>query len=77
MIHCLFKRRFFPLLGPAPATKAFWLVTFVFVNPLLTLLYLIFAVAMKAKPKNARTVNAGRVICLVLAEWILPSTKLQ
>jgi hypothetical protein len=77
LIHCLLKRKFFPLLGPALATKAFWLVTFVFVNPLLTLLYMIFGVAIKDKPKNARTVNAGRVICLVLAEWILQSIKLQ
>ncbi|MHC4355235.1 MAG: hypothetical protein ACYS0H_21245, partial [Planctomycetota bacterium] len=44
LIHCLLKRKFFPLFGRGWGTKIFWLITFVFRNPLLTLLYVIFAV---------------------------------
>jgi hypothetical protein len=71
LIHCLLKRRFFPLLGSGLGTKAFWLVTFVLVNPLLTLLYLIFGVILRAKEDKPRTQLAGKIICLVLVVLVI------
>ncbi|MHC4168805.1 MAG: hypothetical protein ACYSWQ_17795, partial [Planctomycetota bacterium] len=58
LIHCLLKRKFFPLFGRGWGTKIFWLITFVFRNPLLTLLYVIFAVILKAEEKNQRRILA-------------------
>jgi hypothetical protein len=66
LIHCLLKRSFFPLIGPHWATKGFWTITFVCANPLLTLLYVIFGVCLKAESKQAKHPMAARVAGLVL-----------
>lgn len=66
LIHCLLKRKFFPLFGLGLGTKVFWLVTFVFMNPLLTLLYVIFGVFSKPDEQNVRKVHVRGAICLAL-----------
>ncbi len=66
LIHCLLKRKFFPLFGPGLGTKIFWLITFVFVNPLLTLLYVIFGVFSRTDEVNVRRIHVKGAICLVL-----------
>lgn len=66
LIHCLLKWKFFPLFGRGLGTKIFWLITFVFVNPLLTLLYVIFGVFSKADEVNVRKIHVRGAICLVL-----------
>ena len=67
LVHCLLKRRFFPVFGPGPGTKLFWLATFVFMNPLLTLLYVAFGIILKPKEAGTRKINAGGITCLALA----------
>jgi hypothetical protein len=42
LIHCLFRREFYPIFGKGWGTKVLWLVTFVFLNPLLTIVYFVF-----------------------------------
>ncbi len=66
LVHCLLKRKFFPLFGRGLGTKIFWLITFVFMNPLLTLLYVVFAVISRAEEKNVRKIQVRGAICLVL-----------
>jgi hypothetical protein len=44
LVDCLIQRRFYPIIGRGLATKIFWLLTFIPFNPLLSLLYFIFAV---------------------------------
>ena len=39
LIHCLQSKRLYPIFGNGWRTKAFWLFTFVFFNPLLSFLY--------------------------------------
>ncbi|MBN2589902.1 MAG: hypothetical protein JXA96_08560 [Sedimentisphaerales bacterium] len=43
-MHCLQSSRLYPILGSGLGTKAFWLFTFVFFNPILSLLYILCAV---------------------------------
>ncbi len=43
LIHCLKSSRLYPIFGNGLGTKAFWLFTFVFLNPLLSLLYILCA----------------------------------
>lgn len=66
LIHCLLKKRFFPLFGRGLGTKVFWLITFVFFNPLLTLLYMIFGVFSKADEVSVRKIHVRGAICLAL-----------
>jgi len=66
LIHCLVKKKFFPIFGRGLGTKVFWLITFVFVNPLLTLLYVIFGLVFKADETNVRKIHVRGTICLVL-----------
>lgn len=61
LVHCLFRREFFPIFGRRWGTKALWLFTFVFLNPLLTLIYFVFGfllsrdsiLANRAAPQDA------------------------
>lgn len=66
LIHCLLKRKFFPLFGRGLGTKVFWLITFVFVDPLLMLLYVIFGVFSRPDEVNVRKIHVRGAICLVL-----------
>jgi hypothetical protein len=42
LVACLRRRDFCPVFIDSRRTRQFWLVSFIFVNPLLTLLYLVF-----------------------------------
>lgn len=68
LLHCLRRRRFFPILGPGIATKILWLVTFVFFNPLLTLLYLVFGVLLQplSSIRKHRLAYIGSAIAILL-----------
>ena len=41
MIHCLQSKQFYPIFGKGLGTKAFWIFTFAFFNPILSLLYIV------------------------------------
>lgn len=71
LIHCLLKRTFFPIFGPGWGTKVFWLVTFLFMNPLLTLLYLIFGVALSFRKPVGTPHPRLATICLVLVVLVI------
>lgn len=80
LIHCLRRKRFFPILGSGLSKKLFWLATFPFFNPLLTLLYLLFAVVLPPlapdrKHPIARTVSILTIafIAVILIFFELPS----
>ena len=55
---CWRRRRFYPLLGDDRRTRWFWLASFVFLNPILTLLYLWFG---QLRRPDARDVRIGAV----------------
>jgi len=66
LIHCLLQREFYPIFGRRLGTKILWLLTFVFLNPLLTLIYFVFGFIFsfrKAKTDeqddSSRTVPMG------------------
>jgi len=42
LVLCCLRKEFYPIFASSKSTRKFWLITFVFVNPLLVLLYLIF-----------------------------------
>jgi hypothetical protein len=78
LIHCLLQRRFYPVFGRGWGTKIFWLLTFVFLNPLLTFLYLVFGFLLRpakgappGKPVGFASVAATAFVAFVLAffEW--------
>jgi hypothetical protein len=64
LIACLRKREFCPVLSGARATRLFWLTSFVFVNPLLTILYLVFG---QLRSPQAHPVRTVRDVALVVA----------
>lgn len=76
LIHCLVKKKFFPIFGQGLGTKVFWLITFVFVNPLLTLLYVIFGLFFKADETNVRKIHVRGAICLVLVLGVIGIFKI-
>jgi len=57
LIHCLFRREFYPIFGRRWGTKGLWLLTFVFLNPLLTLIYFVFGFLFP--PPKARADGQG------------------
>ncbi|MGB2866395.1 MAG: PLD nuclease N-terminal domain-containing protein [Sedimentisphaerales bacterium] len=91
LIHCLFRREFYPIFGRRWGTKGLWLLTFVFLNPLLTLIYFIFGFLLcppKAKADerggSSQTVPIGLGsavaialigVVLVFFEWPLSRSK--
>ncbi|MHC4507511.1 MAG: PLD nuclease N-terminal domain-containing protein [Planctomycetota bacterium] len=80
LIHCLLQRQFYPVFGRRWGTKVFWLLTFVFLNPLLTFLYFVFGFLLRPV-KAAESQNpigfasvaaiAFVGVVLVLFEWPL------
>lgn len=68
LVHCFRKKRFFPILGTGLSTKILWMVTFLFFNPVLTLLYVIFGLTLR--PPVGRKVRilgrVGSVLAVVL-----------
>lgn len=73
LVHCLKRKRFFPMLGGGWSTKVLWLVTFLFFNPVLTLLYVIFGVALKPPVSNKmfRLRRVGSSVAIVLIAVVL------
>jgi len=78
LIHCLFRREFYPIFGPKWGTKVLWLLTFVFFNPLLTLIYFVFGFLLRPAKAQKRGKLIGFVpvvvigcvgIVIVLFEW--------
>jgi hypothetical protein len=47
LIHCLMRRQFYSVFGRGWGTKVFWLLTFVFFNPLLTFQYFVFGFLLR------------------------------
>ncbi len=85
LIHCLFRREFYPIFGRRWGTQILWLVTFLFLNPLLTLVYFVFGFLLRP-PKadehkeGSRTARTGfgsaiAIACIgvVLVLFELPS----
>ena len=78
LIHCLFRREFYPIFGRRWGTKCLWLLTFVFLNPLLTLIYFIFGFLLrplkagehKEDSRTART-GLGSAVAIVLIGVVL------
>ncbi len=75
LVHCFRKKRFFPILGSGLSTKALWLLTFLFFNPLLTLLYLIFGLALRP-PIKRKARALGRVGSVLAAVLIVATVVL-
>ena len=89
LIHCLLRREFYSIFGRQWGTKTLWLLTFVFLNPLLTLIYFVFGFLLRpAKAdehkEGSRTARTGfgsaiAIACigivLVLFELPLSSGK--
>lgn len=57
LIHCLLQREFYPIFGRRLGTKCLWLLTFVFLNPLLTLIYFVFGFLLSFR--KAKTGEQG------------------
>ncbi len=64
LIACLRKRQFCPIFWDSHKTHLIWLATFVLVNPLLTILYLVFG---QIRSPQARPVRGVRALVLLLA----------
>ncbi len=64
LVTCRRKREFCPIFADSRRTRRFWLASFVFVNPLLTMLYLIFG---QIRPPQARPIRAVRDLAIVIA----------
>lgn len=64
LIACLRKRQFCPVFWDPHKTRLIWLATFLLVNPLLTILYLVFG---QIRAPQARPVQVVRPLVLVLA----------
>jgi hypothetical protein len=93
LVHCLFQRKFYPIFGRQWGTKVLWLLTFAFLNPLLTVIYFIFSFLL-SHPKVKAGVRAGGSqtvpvslgsaaaivligVVLVLFEWPSSSSKTE
>ncbi len=64
LVGCLRKRDFCPIFVDSRRTRQFWLASFIFVNPLLTLLYLVFG---QIRSPQARPVRSVRDLAVVIA----------
>jgi len=54
LIACLRRRRFYPILDDDRRTRLFWLVSFAFLNPLMTLAYFVFGQRRQPDARNVR-----------------------
>ena len=59
LIHCLFSREFYPIFGRRWGTQILWLVTFVFLNPLLTLVYFVFGFLLRPPKADEHKEGSG------------------
>ncbi len=77
LVHCLMRRQFYPVFGRGWGTKVFWLLTFVFFNPLLTFLYFVFGFLLR--PVKVREsgedlkfpATGGAVVALAFVGFVL------
>lgn len=78
LVDCLRRPAFYPVLGTSWRTKVFWLVTFVLVNPLITLAYLLFGRLLPPKPRAPWPASVGVVgfVLLLAALQLWPSADL-
>jgi hypothetical protein len=78
LIHCMLQREFFPIFGRRLGTKVFWLLTFVFLNPLLTSIYFVFGFLLSIRKvkadeqgHNSQIVGLGSAIAIALIGVVL------
>ena len=67
LIHCLHSREFYPIIGRKLGTKVLWLFTFIFFNPLLSFLYVVFAVLLHLRKvrENSKLVYLGSIAAML------------
>jgi len=67
------RREFFPIIGRKWGTKIFWLLTFVFFNPLLSLIYIIFGILLRPRKigENSKPVYLGSVVAIICVVAVL------
>ncbi len=79
LIDCLRRPAFYPVLGTTWRTRVFWLLTFLLLHPLATLMYLMFGRMLPPRPKAQPPVSAvviGLVLLVVIGRcW--PSRTLS
>ena len=66
LLNCLKRRQFRVILLDSEWTRRFWLLTFVFMNPLLTLFYMIFGLR-RPKQQAPAGVRNGEIVMVVAA----------
>jgi hypothetical protein len=73
LVHCLYRREFYPIIGRKWGTKIFWLLTFIFFNPLLSLIYIIFAVVLRPRKigENSKSLSPGSVTAIACTILVL------
>jgi hypothetical protein len=73
LIHCLLRRRFYPVFGTGWGTKVFWLLTFVFFDPLLTFLYFVFGFLLRPVKTGAsnKPIDFGSVVAIIFVGFVL------
>ena len=69
-VDCVRRKEFYPLMGSNRATKLFWLVTFVFFIPLLTVAYFLFGIVKKPQPQVARWVTGVVVLFVAGGDFV-------
>lgn len=65
LVHCLKNSRLYPLFDNGWGTKGFWLFTFVFLNPILSLLYILCVfcpLVLNWKNKRFKKYNKSQII---------------
>lgn len=73
LIHCLHSREFYPIIGRKLGTKVLWLLTFIFFNPLLSLLYIVFAILLRPRKigENSKPVYFGSIAAILCIVFVL------
>ncbi len=73
LVHCLLRRQFYPVFGTGRGTKVFWLLTFVFFNPLLTFLYFVFGFLLRPVKagESGKPVRFGSIGAIVFVGFVL------
>ena len=64
LVACIRRREFCIVFSDSRRTRLFWLATFVFLNPLLTILYFVFG---QIRSPQARPIRIARDVALVVA----------
>ena len=75
LLHCLKKKAFYPVFARPGYTKAFWLLSFLFLSPILLIGYAIFGWLMPVDRKPARW-RTGLVVLPALAVVAFSLTNL-